>query len=153
MMLLFALYLAVISHLYYLTRKLSIKNFVAFSHLFLPAVAICFYWLFKHYQLTGWIGFHNDSPWASSFKTVGIEQVFKNLFLMIWRYGDFGRITVWLVCIGSRPALAQCAIAPAPQLSLWLAPALSAVLRAGQSPQERPCLPSPAPGQPPPPVP
>lgn len=100
MMLLFAFYLAVISHQYYLTKKISFKNFLAFTHLFIPAVAICFYWLFRHYQLTGWIGFHNDSPWASSFQTVGIEQVFKNLFLMTWRFVDFGRITVWLFCIG-----------------------------------------------------
>jgi hypothetical protein len=100
MMLLFAFYLAVISHQYYLTKKISIKHFLAFSHLFIPAVGICFYWLFRHYQLTGWIGFHNDSPWASSFQSVGIQQIIKNLGLMIWRFADFGRITVWLLCIG-----------------------------------------------------
>lgn len=100
MMLLFAFYFAVISHQYYLTKKISFKNFLAFTHLFIPAVFICFYWLFRHYQLTGWIGFHNDSPWASSFQTVGAEQILKNLFLMIWRFADFGRITVWLICIG-----------------------------------------------------
>jgi hypothetical protein len=61
---------------------------------------LCFYWLFRHYQLTGWIGFHSDSPWASSFQTVGITQIFKNLFLMIWRFIDFGRVTVFLFLLG-----------------------------------------------------
>lgn len=87
MMVLFAFFIAIIIH----QKKINIKTIFIFA----PAVAICFYWLFRHYQLFGWIGFHSDSPWASSFQTVGIKQIFYNLFLMIWRWVDFGRIAFW----------------------------------------------------------
>lgn len=61
---------------------------------FTPAVAIAFTWLYLHYQHTGWIGFHSDSPWASSFQRVSSFQMAKNTFLFTWRMLDFGRITV-----------------------------------------------------------
>lgn len=89
MMVLFAFFIAIIIH----QKKINLKTILTFA----PAVAICFYWLFRHYQLFGWIGFHSDSPWASSFQTVGIKQIFYNLFLMIWRWVDFGRIAFWSI--------------------------------------------------------
>jgi hypothetical protein len=100
MMLLFALYLATISHQYITNKKQSLTQWLNLTLIFTPAVLLCFYWLFRHYQLTGWIGFHSDSPWASSFQTVGITQVLKNLCLMVWRFIDFGRITVFLFLLG-----------------------------------------------------
>lgn len=99
MMLLFAFYIALCSHQYILNKKTFSKTILNYTFLIIPAVFICFYWLFRHYQLTGWIGFHNDSPWASSFQKVGTLQITKNLFLMLWRFADFGRISVWLICI------------------------------------------------------
>ncbi len=91
MMVLFSFFIAIFFH----QKKLEKKYIFTFA----PAVSICFYWLFKHYQLFGWIGFHSDSPWASSFQTVGIVAILKNIFLMIWRWIDFGRIVFWLILL------------------------------------------------------
>lgn len=89
MMVLFALFIAILID----QKKINKKTILTFT----PAVIICFYWLFRHYQLFGWIGFHSDSPWASSFQTVGIKQILFNFFLMIWRWIDFGRIAFWII--------------------------------------------------------
>lgn len=99
MMLLFAFYLAICVHQYINNKKLVWKEFIKYTFVFLPAVMICFYWLIMHYNLTGWIGFHNDSPWASSFQSVGLLQIVKNFALMIWRFIDFGRVGMFLICI------------------------------------------------------
>lgn len=100
MMLLFAFYLATISHQYITNKKQGLKQYLTLTLIFTPAALLCFYWLFRHYQLSGWIGFHSDSPWASSFQTVSTSQIIKNLFLMIWRFIDFGRMTVFLFLLG-----------------------------------------------------
>ena len=91
MMVLFSLFVAIIIHQKKINKKVILT--------FVPAVGICFYWLFRHYQLFGWIGFHSNSPWASSFQTVGLKQISYNLFLMIWRWIDFGRIAFWCIAL------------------------------------------------------
>jgi len=91
MMVLFSFYVAILFH----QKKIDLKYILIFT----PAVLICFYWLFRHYQLFGWIGFHSDSPWASSFQSVGLFQIIKNIFLMIWRWIDFGRIIFWVILL------------------------------------------------------
>lgn len=89
MMMLFSFFIAILIH----QRKIEKKYILTFA----PAVGICFYWLFRHYQLFQWIGFHSDSPWASSFQSVGITQMIKNFMLMIWRWIDFGRVSFWII--------------------------------------------------------
>lgn len=89
MMMLFSFFIAILFH----QKKVEKKYILTFA----PAVSICFYWLFRHYQLFHWIGFHSDSPWASSFQSVGIAQMIKNFMLMIWRWIDFGRVSFWII--------------------------------------------------------
>ena len=80
-------------------RKFNLHYFFTITLVFLPSVVIAATWLWLHYQHTGWIGFHSDSPWASSFQQVSLAQMLKNAILFIWRLLDFGRITVWLLAL------------------------------------------------------
>ncbi len=59
---------------------------------FLPSGIIALLFLGYHYQATGWIGYHPDSPWAGSFEQVGINGFVKNIGLLGWRLLDFGRL-------------------------------------------------------------
>ena len=99
MMVLFASFCAIILNNTFAQRKFNRHYFFSTALVFLPAVAIAAIWLWLHYQHTGWIGFHSDSPWASSFQQVSFAQMFKNALLFIWRLIDFGRITVWLLAL------------------------------------------------------
>lgn len=82
----------------YLENKKEFKNsFWRLTKVFFPAVFSCFLWLFFHYRHVHWIGFHDDSPWATSFQSVGMQKGIKNVGLMFWRLIDFGRFTVWIV--------------------------------------------------------
>lgn len=53
--------------------------------------------LIGHYYHTGWIGYHEGSPWAPSFDKMDIKGIIKNVFVLGWRLADFGRIFLWLV--------------------------------------------------------
>ena len=99
MMVLFAIFIGLYIYQIIIERKLFHSQTKTLIYIFLPSVIINFSWLLSHYYLVGWIGFHSNSPWASSFQQVGIEQLFKNIALMIWRWIDYGRITFWLILI------------------------------------------------------
>ena len=53
--------------------------------------------LIGHYYHTGWIGYHEGSPWAPSFDKMDTQGIIKNIFVLGWRMVDFGRIFLWLV--------------------------------------------------------
>ena len=99
MMVLFASFCAIILNNTFAQRKFNHHYFFTIALVFLPSVIIATVWLWLHYQHTGWIGFHSDSPWASSFQQVSFAQMLKNALLFIWRLVDFGRITVWLLAL------------------------------------------------------
>lgn len=67
--------------------------------LYLPALILFLLFSYFHYKAKGWIGYHEDSPWAYSFKTVGLKGFFVNVGILAWRILDFGRIGIWLVFI------------------------------------------------------
>jgi len=99
MMVLFASFCAIILNNTFAQRKFNRQYFFTVTFVFLPSVVIAAAWLWLHYLHTGWIGFHSDSPWASSFQLVSFAQVLKNALLFIWRLIDFGRITLWLLAL------------------------------------------------------
>ncbi len=77
---------------------------IAFTKLpyFLPAGLIAMLFLGYHYQETGWIGYHPNSPWAGSFKQVDVSGFLKNIGLFGWRLLDFGRlfllgVLIWML--------------------------------------------------------
>lgn len=99
MMVLFAIFVGLYIYQIIIERKFFHSQSKLLITIFLPAVLINVAWLLTHYYLFGWIGFHSNSPWASSFQQVGLAQTFKNIALMIWRWIDFGRITFWLILV------------------------------------------------------
>ncbi|MEL7118838.1 MAG: hypothetical protein AAFO07_05340 [Bacteroidota bacterium] len=51
--------------------------------------------LIHHYLATGWIGYHEESPWAPGFKKADAKGVLRNAAVLIWRFLDFGRVILW----------------------------------------------------------
>ncbi|MDY8133989.1 hypothetical protein [Aquimarina sp. 2201CG5-10] len=69
------------------------------SLIYLPAFFIFIFYSFLHYSEKGWIGFHADSPWAESFRQVGLKGFVFNVGVLGWRLLDFGRVVVWVVLL------------------------------------------------------
>ncbi len=61
---------------------------------YLPAGCLFLTFQIYHSWSKGWIGYHDQSPWAASFTAVTGLQLFKNLAIIGWRLADFGR---WMV--------------------------------------------------------
>lgn len=64
---------------------------------YIPAAVIFISFSFFHYQQKGWIGYHENSPWAVFFEKVDVSGMLKNALIYGWRIIDFGRIFLWLV--------------------------------------------------------
>lgn len=95
MMVVFALFIAQLLYLIFSKEKLSPSSIFKIISIYLPAGLMTSAWLLLHYMQSGWIGFHAESPWASSFEQVGFASMLKNLGLMIWRWLDFGRFVLF----------------------------------------------------------
>lgn len=52
--------------------------------------------LIYHYYQKGWIGYHEDSPWAASFEVVNFTGFIKNIVVYIWRLLDQGMLFIYL---------------------------------------------------------
>ncbi len=64
---------------------------------FLPGGFIAFLFLLYHFQQTGWLGYHDNSPWSPRFENVDFQGAIKNVGILIWQLLDFGRVFIWLV--------------------------------------------------------
>lgn len=67
---------------------------------FLPGGILGLLFLFYHYQQTGWIGYHTDSPWAASFGEQSLRSVPKNAIILCWRLMDYGRFGLLMISGG-----------------------------------------------------
>ena len=67
------------------------KNSLAY----LPGLFLFVGFSFYHYAAKGWIGYHDDSPWAAFFQKVSLSGVLRNILILGWRLIDFGRIFIW----------------------------------------------------------
>lgn len=63
---------------------------------YLPAAILVVIYLIYHFQIKGWVGLHDDSPWAESFASVGLIGMSRQFIILIWRLLDFGRVFLWL---------------------------------------------------------
>ena len=72
-----------------------IKRFI----IYIPAIIVFISFSIYHYMKKGWIGFHDNSPWAELFQSVGFKGVIYNIGILGWRIIDFGRIGIWVVFI------------------------------------------------------
>lgn len=77
-------------------HRRSLRAFLQFIGLFLPAAVAAGAFLFFHYQQKGWFGYHAGSPWSPSFETVDGAGFLKNLVIMAWRFSDQGMLFLWL---------------------------------------------------------
>ncbi len=79
-------------------RKL-LPELVRKSIPYLPAFLLFLSYSLYHISEKGWIGYHENSPWAGSFERVGITGFFRNSMILSWRLIDFGRIFLWLAML------------------------------------------------------
>ncbi len=91
--------LDIFSHIDFKTTSRKIAGqLISRSLLYLPAVLLFLGYNSLHYIEKGWIGFHQDSPWAKSFERVdNFKDFLFNVGLYAWRILDFGRIGGWLI--------------------------------------------------------
>lgn len=78
------------------TKENKFKSVVKAAFIYLPAVFLALLFFMLHYIEKGWFGFHSNSPWASSFELSTFKEIGYNVFILIWRFVDFGRIFLWL---------------------------------------------------------
>lgn len=84
----------------YLEEKFSIPSFTILwkkALPFIPSGIFAIIFLTSHYLETGWIGYHEDSPWAWHFQKVDFSGLLKNIAIVIWRMLDFGRVFLFLI--------------------------------------------------------
>lgn len=72
-------------------KKFDLKKLFRYTLPFVPGVFLAFTFLIAHYITLGWIGHHDNMPWAPSFEKVDLKGVLKNMIVVIWRFVDFGR--------------------------------------------------------------
>ena len=61
---------------------------------FLPGGLIALAFLFYHWKMTGWVGYHAGSPWAPGFERVGFSGFLINILILGWRLLDFGQVFI-----------------------------------------------------------
>ena len=69
------------------------------SVLYIPALLLFLSYNSYHYWVKGWIGYHQNSPWADCFESVDFKGFIFNIGMYGWRLLDFGRIGIWLVLV------------------------------------------------------
>jgi hypothetical protein len=79
------------------TAKHNVGSVLKRSLIYLPAFFIFIAFSFYHYIDKGWIGFHENSPWAELFEKVGFTGILFNICILGWRIIDFGRFGIWVV--------------------------------------------------------
>lgn len=98
---LFAFYMVLASARFRTLPTFAKKTALFFKKItpFVPGGLIALAFLFYHWQQTGWIGHHPESPWAPSFEQVGISGFVKNIAVLGWRMFDFGRVFECLLLV------------------------------------------------------
>ncbi len=82
----------------YLSHK-KLKNVLKQLAYYLPGGFIALLFILIHYQSKGWVGYHENSPWAGSFAKTGFMGFIYNIFIFGWRLIDFGRVIWWIILI------------------------------------------------------
>ncbi len=85
--------------LFLVEEQLSAKVFFKKISPFIPGGLVAVAFLFYHWQQTGWVGYHPDSPWAVSYEKVGFQGFVKNIAVLGWRMLDFGRVFACLALL------------------------------------------------------
>lgn len=92
-----ALYGFAIAAHYKPNEKIRFSTLIKKALPFAPGGLLASSFFIYHFLAKGWIGYHANSPWASSFtKASGIE-ILRNLCFLAWRFMDLGKIVTVLV--------------------------------------------------------
>lgn len=77
----------------------DLKKLFRYTLPFVPGVLLAFAFLIAHYIAVGWVGHHDNMPWAPSFEKVDLKGALKNVVVVVWRFIDFGRFIFALLLI------------------------------------------------------
>ncbi len=77
----------------------NFKDQIRKLFVYIPAIVTILFFLVFHYINTGWVGYHEESAWASAFNRVSLLGFFRNVGIYVWRLIDFGRLAVWIVLV------------------------------------------------------
>jgi len=64
-----------------------------------PGIVLFCIFQIGHYLHTDWVGFHGDSPWASSFNIADLTAFAKNSALFGWRLADYMMFIPWVITL------------------------------------------------------
>jgi hypothetical protein len=92
------IFLFSIFNIYLEEGKISSKR-LSILLCYIPAGFIAGLWLYLHFLHTGWVGYHDDSPWSGCFQPVDTKGLIRNIFIFGWRMLDFGRIIIWILAV------------------------------------------------------
>lgn len=80
-----------------INSKLWFNKILKLIQVYIPAGLLTMSYLIYHYTVKGWIGYHEESPWALCFEKVSFTGFIYNIGILGWRLIDFGRIFLWIV--------------------------------------------------------
>ncbi len=79
--------------------KLLIIDLFKKSIVYIPALLIFIAYNYYHFKIKGWVLYHEDSPWASSFVKADFNSFLFNIGILIWRIIDFGRVFIYITAL------------------------------------------------------
>ncbi|MFK8006378.1 MAG: hypothetical protein AB8H03_08410 [Saprospiraceae bacterium] len=88
-----------LNYYFILKKEFKLKSFFVNTLPYTFGVGLGVLFLLFHYLETGWMGYHEDSPWAPAFEKVDFTGGIKNIIVLGWRLLDFGRIFLWLILL------------------------------------------------------
>jgi hypothetical protein len=88
-----------LNYFFILKKEIKLKYIFANTLPYILGVGLGLTFLLFHYLEIGWIGYHEDSPWAPAFEKVDLTGAIKNGAILVWRLLDFGRIFLWVVLL------------------------------------------------------
>jgi hypothetical protein len=88
-----------LNYFFILKKEFKLKSIFVNTLPYMLGVGLGMSFLLLHYLKTGWIGYHENSPWAPAFEKVDFAGAVKNIVVLGWRLLDFGRIFLWLVLL------------------------------------------------------
>ncbi len=88
-----------IMQLFMIKKELTWSSAIKLISLYIPGGLVIVGFLVHHFIQLGWIGFHENSPWAPSFQLVDIRGVLKNMTVFIIRIFDLGMVVVYAAIV------------------------------------------------------
>jgi len=79
------------------SKSKPFSTLIKMSWSYMPGFLFFCAYNYVHYIDKGWIGYHENSPWAPSFQHVDFGGFLKNIIVLGWRMMDFGRVYLWIV--------------------------------------------------------